>query len=122
VKAGFDEIDDKVVLAIQRDIETRIYNTLPHHVPALLKKHPPRCAVGFIAGTRSAEMRQGGFASSHKLAGERWRWIEGTHLYPMERPDDTAMLVLELLNSMTPVVPRPRHARPDDAGAAPLVA
>ena len=80
-------------------VETRIYNTLPHHVPALLRKHPPRCAVGFIAGTRSAEMRQGGFASSHKLAGDRWRWIEGTHLYPMERPDDTAMLVLELLAS-----------------------
>ena len=101
-----------MVLAVQREVETRIYNTLPHHVPALLKKHPPRCDVGFIAGTRSAEMRQGGFASSHKLAGERWRWIEGTHLYPMERPDDTAMLVLELLNSMVPVVPRPRHPKP----------
>jgi len=117
VKAGFEEVEDKVVLAVRREIETRIYNTLPHHVPALLRKHPPRCAVGFIAGTRSAEMRQGGFASSHKLAGDRWRWIEGTHLYPMERPDDTAMLVLELLNSMQPVAPRPRHA-PRDANAA----
>ena len=110
VKAGFEDADDKVVLAVRREIETRIYNTLPHHVPALLRKHPPRCAVGFVAGTRSAEMRQGGFASSHKLAGDRWRWIEGSHLYPMERPDDTALLVLELLNSMTPVAPRPRHA------------
>ena len=27
----------------------------------------------------------------------------------MERPDDTALLVLELLNSMKPVPPRPRH-------------
>jgi pimeloyl-ACP methyl ester carboxylesterase len=121
VKAGFDELPatagepdaaaTKVVLAIQRDVETRIYNTLPHHVPALLRKHPPRCAVGFIAGTRSAEMRQGGFASSHKLAGDRWRWIEGSHLYPMERPDDTALLVLELLNTMKPVAPRPRHPK-----------
>ena len=119
VKAGFEESGDKVVLAVRREIETRIYNTLPHHVPALLKKHPPRCAVGFIAGTRSAEMRQGGFASSHRLAGDRWRWIEGTHLYPMERPDDTAMLVLELLNSMKPVTPRPRHPRPGTEGDLP---
>ncbi|MEP6504641.1 MAG: alpha/beta hydrolase [Betaproteobacteria bacterium] len=118
VKAGFDELPaeadhpaGKVVLAVDRDVETRIYNTLPHHVPALLKKHPPRCAVGFIAGTRSAEMRQGGFAGSHKLAGDRWRWIEGSHLYPMERPDDTALLVLELLSTMKPVPPKPRHPK-----------
>ena len=118
VQAGFDDLppaadgaSGKVVLAIHRDVETRIYNTLPHHVPALLKKHPPRCAVGFVAGTRSAEMRQGGFAGSHKLAGDRWRWIEGSHLSPMERPDDTALLVLELLNTMKPVAPKPRHPK-----------
>jgi hypothetical protein len=35
--------------------------------------------------------------------------MEGSHLYPMERPDDTALLVLELLNTMKPVPPRPRH-------------
>ncbi len=119
VKAGFDNVDDKVVLAVPRDVETRIYNTLPHHLPALLKRHPPRCAVGFIAGTGSAEMRQGGFAGSRQLAGERWRWIEGSHLYPMERPDETALLVLELLNSMTPVPPRPRHAAPPVNGTTP---
>ncbi len=107
VRAGFEDASDpapagggKVVLAFARDIETRIYNTLPHHLPALLRKHPLQCPVGFIAATRSAEMRQGGFAASHALAGERWRWIEGTHLYPMERPDETAALVLELLDTM----------------------
>jgi pimeloyl-ACP methyl ester carboxylesterase len=124
VRAGFDDVaavetaegasstEAKVVLGIQRDTEMRIYNTLPHHIPELLRKHPPRCAVGFIAGTRSAEMRQGGFAGSRKLAGDLWRWIDGTHLYPMERPDDTAQLVLELLGSMKPVPPRPRRPAP----------
>ena len=119
VHAGFDEAaaepahdpgDDggaadtprRIVLGIPREVETRIYNTLPHHVPALLRKHPPRCPVGFIAGTRSTEMRQAGAAASRALAGERWRWIDGTHLYPMERPEDTALLVLELLASMRP--------------------
>jgi pimeloyl-ACP methyl ester carboxylesterase len=107
VRAGFDDApaDDgdggrRLVLAVPREVETRIYNTLPHHLPALLRRHPPRCPVGFIAGTRSAEMRHGGFAASRALAGERWRWMDGTHLYPMERPDETAALVLELLASM----------------------
>ena len=83
-----------------REIETRIYNTLPHHMPALLRRHPPRCPVAFVAGTRSAEMRQAGLAGSRALAGERFVSFEGTHLYPMERPDDTARLVLQLLDGM----------------------
>ena len=31
------------------------------------------------------------------LAKDLFRWFEGTHLYPFERPDDTADLVLELM-------------------------
>jgi pimeloyl-ACP methyl ester carboxylesterase len=104
VRAGFDEspAGDGLVLGFTRDVETRIYNTLPHHVSALLRRHPPQWPIGFVAGTRSAEMRQAGFAASRRLAGERWRWIDGTHLFPMERPEDTALLVLELLASMRP--------------------
>ncbi len=90
----------KTVLAFEREVETRIYNTLPHHLGRLLKRHPLRCPLGFIAGTRSKEIRQGGLEASRALAGERFRWIEGTHLYPMEKPADTAALVLELLRSM----------------------
>lgn len=86
-----------VTLAFRREIETRIYNTLPHHVPAMLKRHPLRCPVGFIAGKRSAENRQLGLGFVRQLAGPRWRWMEGSHLFPMERPDETAAAVLALL-------------------------
>jgi len=86
-----------VRLAFHRDVETRIYNTLPHHVPALLKRHPVRSPVGFVAGRRSAENRQLGLAYVRRLAGPRWKWIEGSHLFPMERPDETAAAVLALL-------------------------
>lgn len=98
-----------VTLAFQRDIETRIYNTLPHHVPALLRRHPLRCPVGFIAGKRSAENRQLGLDFVRRLAGPRWRWMEGSHLFPMERPEETAAAVLALLASplgREPVPPR----------------
>jgi len=86
-----------VTLAFRREVETRIYNTLPHHVPALLKRHPLRCPVGFVAGRRSAENRQLGLAFVRRLAGPRWKWMEGSHLFPMERPDETAAAVLSLL-------------------------
>ena len=100
ISAGTRRAGGKTVLAFDRAVETHIYNTLPHHLGALMRRHPPRCPVGFIAGTRSNEVRQGGLASSRALAGDRFRWIEGTHLYPMEKPAETAALVLELLQQM----------------------
>ena len=36
------------------------------------------------------------------LAGERFAWIEGSHLYPMEKPQETAHAVLALLATMSP--------------------
>ena len=94
-------------LAFDREIESHIYNTLPHHLGPLLRKHTPRCPIGFLAGTRSAEIRVGGLDATRALVGEHWRWIEGTHLFPMERPDETASAVLALLSSM----PRAPHGK-----------
>ena len=104
IACGITDLPDgQVGLAFDRAVETRIYNTLPHHLGAVLHKHPLRCPVGFIAGTRSREMRQGGLGPAHAMAGERFLWTEGTHLYPMEKPQETAEQVLGLLNSMLPV-------------------
>ena len=101
VAAGFVEAPQGgVQLRFSREVETRIYNTLPDHLGALLRRHPPRCPVGFIAGTQSAEMRQGGTAAARALAQHRFVRFEGTHLYPMERPQDTAQQVLALLADM----------------------
>ncbi|UXH80386.1 alpha/beta fold hydrolase [Roseateles amylovorans] len=101
VASGFDEqADGRIQLGFQREIETRIYNTLPHNLPRILKRHAPKCPVAFIAGTQSEELRQAGAGASKALAKDLFRWFEGTHLYPFERPDDTAALVLELMAAM----------------------
>lgn len=86
-----------VQLVFRREIETRIYNTLPHHVEHVLARHPLHCPFGYLGGTRSAERHQLGIGFVHRLAGPCWREIEGTHLFPMERPRETAQAVLELL-------------------------
>jgi pimeloyl-ACP methyl ester carboxylesterase len=108
VDAGFVERDGKLVLAFERDVETRIYDTLPHQLDDVLRRHPPRCPVAFVAGTRSAEVRQAGLAASRRLADGRFEWTEGTHLFPMEKPDATAALVLRLIEGFS---------RPAQAGA-----
>ncbi|ANH66848.1 alpha/beta fold hydrolase [Mitsuaria sp. 7] len=101
IASGFDAHEDgQVRLGFTREIETRIYNTLPHNLPRILKNHAPKCPVAFIAGTQSEELRQANAAGSKALAKDLFRWFEGTHLYPFERPDDTAELVLELMDSI----------------------
>jgi pimeloyl-ACP methyl ester carboxylesterase len=84
-------------LAFQRDVETRFYNTLPHHLEQIARRHPPRCPVSFIGGTRSSEMRQAGMELTRRLAKGRITMVEGSHLFPMERPVVTAMKVLDML-------------------------
>jgi pimeloyl-ACP methyl ester carboxylesterase len=107
LRCGFEPSPEGgLQLAFRRDVETRFYNTLPHHLGLLLQRHPPRCPVAFIGGTQSAELRQVGLEATRRLVHDRFVWIEGTHLYPMERPDETADTVLALIG------------RPGDASAA----
>ena len=87
-----------VRLRFSRDVETRIYNTLPHQMSAVLKRHPPKCPVSYIGGTRSTEGRQVGMAFTRRLVHERIQWVDGSHLFPMERPVQTAQAVLAAIH------------------------
>ncbi|WP_374409685.1 alpha/beta fold hydrolase [Hydrogenophaga sp.] len=91
------------VLAFDREIETAIYNTLPHNLDRLLRRHPLRCPVGFIGGTASLEMKQVGMAMTQRLVGphpQRLRMVEGSHLFPMERPHETAAAIYASLRAL----------------------
>lgn len=98
VEAGFEERDGKTVLRFRRNIEARIYNSLPHQMSEMLRRQPLQCGCAFVGGTKSVELRQGGTAMARALAKQHFVWFEGTHLYPFERPDDTAALVLDLMD------------------------
>jgi pimeloyl-ACP methyl ester carboxylesterase len=95
------------VLDFDRDIETAIYNTLPHNLDRLLRSHPLRCPVAFVAGTASQEMRQVGMAMTRRVVDaarhpQRLRTIEGSHLFPMEKPQETAALIETLIDELMP--------------------
>lgn len=91
-------------LDFDRDVETAIYNTLPHNLDRLLRRHPLPCPVAFIGGTRSLEMQQVGTAMTHRLVGarhpERMAMIEGSHLFPMEKPLETAAAIDAMLATL----------------------
>jgi pimeloyl-ACP methyl ester carboxylesterase len=88
------------VLAFDRDIETAIYNTVPHHVEALLRRHPLQAPVSFVGGTHSREIRQVGMVATTRITQGRVAMLEGTHLFPMEKPEATAAFVDAALLAM----------------------
>lgn len=81
------------VLSFDREIETLIYNTLPDNLDRLLQRHPLRCPVAFIGGLQSEEMKQVGPAMTHKVAQGRVVMMDGSHLFPMEKPLATAAAI-----------------------------
>lgn len=97
------------VLAFDREIETQIYNTLPHNLDRLLRRHPLQCPVAFLGGTQSREMQQVGMAMTRRVLGrdaaQRQLLIEGSHLFPMERPQETAAAIDQLLARLAPSAP-----------------
>ncbi len=89
-------------LRFDREVETAIYNALPHNLDRQLRQHPLACPVAFVGGTQSSEMKQVGMAMTRKVVQpdqhpERLHMIEGTHLFPMEKPVETARVVGEVL-------------------------
>jgi pimeloyl-ACP methyl ester carboxylesterase len=111
VTHGFRDVHDEhgqhVELAFSRDVETAIYNTLPHNVNSLLRRHPLQAPLSFVRGSDSFEMKQLGEGPLRRLVakhpGGLWQSIEGSHLYPMEKPLETAECVHRALRSMAGV-------------------
>ena len=59
----------------------------------LLRRHPLRCPVAFIGGLQSQELAQVGVAMTHKVAQGRVAMMDGSHLFPMEKPLATAAAI-----------------------------
>lgn len=81
------------VLSFDRNIETAIYNTLPSNLETLIRQHPVKCPVAFIGGTRSAEIRQIGLDLTQRVTHGRLLMLDGSHLFPMEKPLVTAAAI-----------------------------
>lgn len=93
VEHGTELHNGKRVLCFSREVETQIYNTLPHNLDSLLRRKPLQCPAAFIGGLQSAEMQRIGTSLTEKLVKGRMQWLDGTHLFPMEKPLATAAAI-----------------------------
>ncbi len=90
-------------LKFRPEIEAEIYSTVPHRLVPYLRLHPPGGPVAFIAGTRSREVRQVGLAATHRVTQGRISWMEGSHLFPFEHPEETVREVLDWMQRLDAV-------------------
>jgi len=93
IEHGTHDATGQRLLSFDRDVETAIYNTLPDNLERLLKLHPPKCPIAFIGGRQSVEMKQVGMAMTEKVTKGRIMMLDGSHLFPMERPLATAAAI-----------------------------
>jgi pimeloyl-ACP methyl ester carboxylesterase len=88
-----------LALAFRREVEYRIYRTLPHTLGARVASGVPM-PVGFLAGTESREVKAVGLDATRRVIGRHLLWLDGSHLFPMERPIETARALQEMLHEL----------------------
>ena len=100
IEHGTHAREGQQVLSFDREIETAIYNTIPDKIERMLKRHPLKCPVAFIGGTHSREMRLGGMSNLPQITKGRLMMLDGSHLFPMEKPLATAAAVEAALRNL----------------------
>lgn len=99
VRHGTADSPEGRSLTFTREVEYRIYTTLPHRLGRMTRRPFP-VPVTFIGGTDSREIRMAGLAATRRLTRGRMVRTEGTHLFPFEHPAETARLILESIAQM----------------------
>lgn len=99
VQSGLVDANGRRELFFTREVETAIYNSLPHNLQTMLRRQPLRSPAAFIGGRASVEMRQVGMDFTQRITRGRVTMLDGGHLFPMERPHATAAAIeASLLN------------------------
>jgi pimeloyl-ACP methyl ester carboxylesterase len=87
-------------LSFDAAIEARIYRTIPDTLARRMRRGS-KVPIGFLAGTRSTETRLVGLSAAQALVGQHLQWIDGSHLFPLERPIAAARSVQEMFKRLS---------------------
>lgn len=92
---GLVRSGDKLRLSFEPEIEAKIYTTIPTDLP----EYKGRLSVNtfYIGGSDSYEARLARLGFMKRNFPIEFRFIKGSHLFPLEAPGLTAALIKELL-------------------------
>ena len=91
IEYGTIETSKGIELFFEPQIEARIYRTIPHHLPNLRGK--VSSPLIYIGGTNSREAKLAGLGFMKKNFLTDFKQISGSHLFPFESPQATALAI-----------------------------
>ena len=98
IEHGTVETEKGFKLSFSPKIEADIYRNLPDNLP----KHRGKLKVpaAYIGGTDSTEARLARLSFMKKRLPFSFRFIEGSHLFPLEKPQETAEIIKDTISSL----------------------
>lgn len=97
VEFGMIDNSNGVKLWFEPKIESKIYRTLPHDFGKF--KGKLKVPTDYVGGTASREARLAGLGFMKRNFPVRFHFLSGTHLFPFEKPLETARLIKIILES-----------------------
>ncbi len=96
VEHAIIENEGSVKLFFKPSIEAKIYETLPDYLPKLRGKL--KVPAAYIGGTFSREAKLARLGFMRKKFSFNFYFVEGTHLFPLEHPRETAEAIKQAVN------------------------
>lgn len=98
VEHGTTQNGANVNLFFKPSVEAKIYQTLPDYLPRL--KGKLKIPAAYVGGTISQEARLARLSFMKKNFPFEFRFVEGSHLFPFEKPLETARVIKETIQSI----------------------
>ncbi|MGI8642241.1 MAG: alpha/beta fold hydrolase [Pyrinomonadaceae bacterium] len=96
IEHGIVEDKNNVNLFFKPSVEAKIYQTLPDYLPKFRGKL--KVPAFYIGGTNSREAQLARLSFMQKHFPFTFQFVEGSHLFPLEKPEETAEAIKFLLN------------------------
>ncbi|MEJ7702016.1 MAG: alpha/beta hydrolase [Pyrinomonadaceae bacterium] len=98
IENGTIKTENGVKLLFEPKTEAMIYQTLPDNLPKLRKKL--KVPTVYIGGTKSREARLARLGFMRNNFDFKFHFLEGSHLFPLEKPKETAEIIKEVLKPL----------------------
>lgn len=97
VRYGTEPIGEEIRLRFDPSIEVQIYRTIPD---SNVLRHPLTMPAVAVGGKESTILKPNQAARMQKKLGMGIKWLPGTHMFPLEYPEETAAAIIDSLAAM----------------------
>ena len=94
IEHGTIETEKGFELFFKPSVEAKIYRTIPHNLPQF--RGNLKVPTAYVGGTASREARLARLSFMRRHFSIDFRFIEGSHLFPLEKPRETANMISQI--------------------------